>query len=112
MFSEDELFDALKHVLVMKIRIRPFYGFLAEWQTNFVSRRFAGGAAPRSFTVKKELSGYSISSLRLSYSPKISFRFKPTFSLAVENIFQRRVWERVDYYTLPTCVYTSIRISF
>ena len=119
--GEDDLFNAPKHLLNITLRTRPFKGLTAEWQTRYTGRRFAGGApaVPPQMTKKKpeyqpmtHLGGYTIHNLRLSYETGRLHGLDTKFLLAIENITNKKTWERLDYPTPGTVVYGGIQLEF
>ena len=119
-YETDDLFNAPEHVLNVFIRTRPFKGFMAEWQVNFVSGRFAGGAPgvpPQVSDVKPqfqpimELGPYDIESIHLSYSPGPWRGVSPRFSFAVENLFDRQDYIRLDYPLPGRLFYGGIEVK-
>lgn len=120
LYGRDELFNAPEHILNVFVRTRPFEGFLAEWQVNFVSSRFAGGApgAPPQaaqqnpgFDPITELGAYDLHSVALSYSPGTWKFITPRFSFAVQNLFDRQDFIRLDYPLPGRLFYGGIEVS-
>jgi outer membrane receptor protein involved in Fe transport len=121
LYGRDELFNAPEHVLNVFLRARPFEGFLAEWQVNFVSSRFAGGApgvppqaaqqVPK-FDPITELDAYDLHNIHLSYSPGTWRFLTPRFSFAVQNLFDRRDYIRLDYPLPGRLYYGGIEVDF
>ncbi len=112
LFNKDELFDAPKHLFTVTLRSNPIDNLSLEWQTRIVGRRFAGSGSPISPGREiAELPGYGMSSFRADYTKKIK-GVDATFSLSVENVFSKRVWERLDYYTAPISIYGGVKLVF
>ncbi len=121
LYGRKELFNAPEHTLNIFVRSRPLEGFTAEWQVHFVSGRFAGGApgvppqmADRQpkFEPITELDAYDIHSIRLSYEPGTWKGLHPRFSFAVENLFDRRDFIRLDYPLPGRLFYGGIEMTF
>ena len=112
MFNKDIVLDIPKHTLTFLVKTKPTKKFEIEWKTKVVSRRFAGSGSP-TVPLKglEELPGYGLSSLRCSYTERIK-GIPVTFSLAAENIFSKRTWQRSDYYTPPISLYSGIKLEF
>ena len=112
MFNKDVVLDVPKHTLTFLVRAEPMENLKIEWKTKVVSRRFAGSGSP-TVPLKglEELPGYGLSSLRSSYT-KVIKGIPVTFSLAAENIFSKRTWQRSDYYTPPISLYGGIKLEF
>ncbi len=121
LYGRDELFNAPEHILNVFLRARPFEGFEAEWQVNFVSSRFAGGAPgspPQAaqqnpkFDPITELGAYDLHNVHLSYSPGTWKFITPRLSFAVQNLFDRRDFIRLDYPLPGRLFYGGIEVDF
>lgn len=119
--GENDLSNAPRNLLNVTLRARPFKGFTAEWQTRYTGRRFAGGApgVPPQMAGKKPeyqpmtyLKSYTIHNLRLSYETNAIHRLDTKFLLAIENITNKRTWERLDYPIPATTVYGGVQVEF
>jgi|GEM_PF-4015593 len=120
LYGSDELFNAPEHILNIFLRTRPFEGFLAEWQVNLVSSRLAGGAPavpPQAaqnnptFDPITELGAYDLHNVHLSYSPGTWKSLTPRFSFAVQNLFDRRDFIRLDYPLPGRLFYGGIEVA-
>ncbi len=111
LFNKDELFDAPKHVFFVEFNFKPLKDLVLQWQTKIFGRRFAGSGSPTNPGVLAELPGIGISSFRASYGKKLG-RTRLTLSFSVENVFSKRAWERLDYYTPPVSVYGGVKLEF
>jgi len=119
--GREELFNAPENVLNVFVRSRPFEGFLAEWQVNFVSGRFAGGepgappqAAARnpSYQPITDLGPYDLHNLQMTYEPGAWKGMSPRLSFAVQNIFDRRDYMRLDYPLPGRLFYGGLELAF
>ncbi len=119
--GENDLFNAPKHLLNVTLRARPLNGITCEWQTRYTGRRFAGGAPgvpPQmaennpDYQPMTYLGGYTIHNLRLSYETDAIRGLNTGFLLAIENITNKKTWERLDYPAPGTVVYGGIQIEF
>lgn len=120
-YAENDLFNAPKHLLNFTFRAKPFNGLTSEWQINSVDERFAGGApgvppqmAAQNFEYEPmpRLGGYTIHNLRISYDTAFIKKVDTRFTLAVENIFNKKTWERLDYPTPGTLFYGGVEFVF
>lgn len=120
LYNREELFNAPEHILNLTLRSRPLDGLVLEWQSRFVSSRFAGGAPampPQAITTNPdyepmyELGSYWLHNVRASYTVKLSGT-ETTFSLAVDNIFDETDYIRLDYPLPGTLVYGGVSFSF
>lgn len=110
-----------KHLLNITLRARPLKGLTAEWQTRYTGKRFAGGApaVPPQMAQKKPeyqpmtyLGGYTIHNLRLSYETGAIHGVDTKFLLAIENITNKKTWERLDYPAPGTVLYGGVQFEF
>jgi outer membrane receptor protein involved in Fe transport len=120
LYGRDELFNAPDHILNLTLRSRPLDGLLLEWQSQFVSSRFAGGApavppqaakANPQYQPMYDLGSYWLHNVRASYTTKLG-PTETTFSLAVENIFNEKDYIRLDYPLPGTLVYGGVSFTF
>ena len=120
-YGENDLFNAPKHLLNLTLRAKPFKGITSEWQINSVGERFAGGAPgvpPQMAAQNSEyepmphLGGYTIHNLRISYDTSFIKGVDTKFTMAVENIFNKKTWERLDYPTPGTLFYGGLEFVF
>lgn len=120
-YGENDLFNAPKHLLNLTLRAKPFNGLTSEWQINSVDERFAGGAPgvpPQMAAQNSEyepmphLGGYTIHNLRISYDTPFIKGVDTKFTMAVENIFNKKTWERLDYPTPGTLFYGGVEFVF
>ena len=120
-YAENDLFNAPKHLFNFTLRAKPFNGLTSEWQINSVGERFAGGAPgvpPQMAAQNSEyepmphLGGYTIHNLRISYDTSFIKGIDTRFTLAVENIFNKKTWERLDYPTPGTLFYGGVEFIF
>ena len=120
LYATDELFNAPEHLLNLTLRSRPLEGLLLEWQSQFVSSRFAGGAPAvppqvaamnSKYEPMYDLDPYWLHNVRGSYT--MSFpKTDVTFSLAVENLFNEECYVRLDYPLPGTLVYGGVSFTF
>ena len=121
LYDTDKLFNAPENILSVFIRIRPFEGFMAEWQTFFVSSRVTGGAPGVPPQKAKEtpkydpilaLGAYDLENLQLSYTPGTWKFITPKIAFAVQNIFDRRDYIRLDYPLPGRLFYGGLSATF
>ena len=119
-YGKDELFNAPDQVLNLTLRSRPLDDLLIEWQTQFISSRFAGGApgvppqvasANPKYEPMYELDPYWLHNIRASYTVHMGGT-DVTFSAAVENIFDEDCYVRLDYPLPGTLIYGGVKFAF
>lgn len=120
LYGKNELFNAPDHVLNLTLRSRPLKPLLLEWQSQFVSSRFAGGApgvppqvaatTPK-YEPMYELDPYWLHNIRASYTVRCQ-KTDVTFSAAVENIFNEECYIRLDYPLPGTLYYGGVSLAF
>ena len=120
LYGRDELFNAPDHILNLTLRSRPLDGLLLEWQSQFVSSRFAGGApavppqvadANPSYEPMYDLDSYWLHNVRASYTTKLG-PTETTFSFAVENLFDNTDYIRLDYPLPGRLFYGGVSFAF
>ncbi len=119
-YGKNELFNAPDHILNLTLRSRPVTAFSLEWQSRFVSGRFAGGApgvppqaaaANPQYNPMYELDAYWLHNLRASYTIQLA-KTDVTFCAAVENIFNEECYIRLDYPLPGTLIYGGVKFTF